>query len=346
MKSKNTGFSGEYPSASEVFELIVKYTENRANRHLSQSQCKTLVFADCMFQGCRDNCASQNFGLKIAQMLYSFSLQYPKKRILVFLRSNSKSLSAKLPENTTNFTAYVSSEGEKEYLNDISSKISACRFVHTLLAYDPCGSPVDWDSILPFFNTWGDVIFNLTVPDAASFSSAADKPEFIKRMEAYIHTPFENIFPYGSDKQAYETQIDFITENMRLHRSEEYYVAAYPFFDKNEEVIYNPVLYTSDRRGFALFKSLAWQIFGEENQPECGHSRYCLTDIARFLQKRFDGLRGVSFDKAWNALSEHPVFPSEGFKGAIKNKLRTNCGTVIGRSVFHFKSSDLYKNQR
>ncbi len=340
LKSKNTGLTGELPSASEVFELIVNYTESHANRHLSQSQCKTLVFAECMFQSCHNDRMAQGFSLKVAHMLYSLSLKYPKKRILVFLRSNGNSLSSELPENTGNFNVYVSSEGEKGYLNDISSRISVCRFVHTLLAYDPCGSPVDWDSILPFFNAWGDVIFNLTVPDAASFSSAADKPEFIKRMEAAVCTPFENIFPYGSDKPAYEAQIDFIIENMRLHKSDEYYVAAYPFFGKNERVIYNPVLYTSDKRGFALFKSLAWQLFGENNQPGCCQSRYCPTDIAGFLQKRFDGLRGVSFAKVWNALGEHPVFPSEGFKGTIKQKLRTDCGTVIGRSVFHFKSSD------
>lgn len=137
---------------------------------------------------------------------------------------------------------------------------------------------------------------------------------------------------------------------MRTSTSREYYVAAFPFFNRNNALVYDLVHCTSNEKGFKLFKTIAWKTFGDQSSLKNRHgnemqlvidfengelvtnvddSCYNLNDVASFIQKEFSGKNNISWDKVWAIVDQHPLFPSDGYKNEIKKRLKDSYGVVI-----------------
>ena len=109
-----------------------------------------------------------------------------------------------------------------------------------------------------------------------------------------------------------------------------------------------------------MFKKVAWQTFGGRSSGKNTHGNenqltldlwndgtpktvvdedcYYIKDIAEYIQSKFEGQEKVPLSQIWAVLEEHPVFPSEGFRTDIKDKLKRNHGAVsVGRTALSFK---------
>ena len=168
----------------------------------------------------------------------------------------------------------------------------------------------------------------------------------------------ERLIPFGSDKKAYEQRIETIITALHRNSSRSLYIAAFPFFNEKNAIVYNLIHCTSNIKGFKLYKQSAWQTFGGKSSTKNTHGLeyqlvlnlsdggvantqadefcYYIKDIADYLQKAFDGQRNVPFDKVWALLDEHPVFPSDGFKKEIRSELRQNYNAQMTRDKISF----------
>ncbi len=145
-----------------------------------------------------------------------------------------------------------------------------------------------------------------------------------------------------------------------LHRNigYQYYIAAFPFFNEKNAIVYNLIHCTSNIKGFRLYKQSAWQTFGGKSSTKNTHGlenqlmldfegkgiatthtdEFCfyIKDIAEYLQKSFNGRTNVPLNDVWTLLDSHPVFPSDGFRSQIKNELKQNHGASVSRSTISF----------
>ena len=369
MSSNNNKVVSEAkPHTIKKFELIERYVEEWMHKLLNNSLCEKLIFIDCMCNSGEYYDVNGNTvmgtGVRVADSLYNASYQYPTKDIHVCLNDidgrKTDHIKGLLPKNTKNFHIHVMTMDANEYLKKLGPGLMRMKNVHTLLVYDPYEADIDWEAVMPFFNTWGEVIMNHMVSDSVRAVAVAKKRDTIKKYERTYKTNFTNLIPFGSDRRAYENQIESIMANMRLRKSRELYIAAFPFFNRTNSVVYNLIHYTSNQKGFSLFKKVAWQTFGgkssgknthgNENQLELDWSNdgfsktavdedcYYIKDIAEYIQSKFDGQHEVPLVQIWAALEEHPVFPSEGFRPEIKKELKDIYGAVsAGQTALTFK---------
>ena len=146
---------------------------------------------------------------------------------------------------------------------------------------------------------------------------------------------------------AYERRVLDIIDKLKGNPTREYYVAAFPFFNTNNSLMYDLVHCTSHLKGFELFKTTAWKTFDGQSSSKNRHGeeyqmvldftgntlcttrvdKYCynIRDIATYLQKQFRG-QEVSLDDVWALLNNHPLFPADGFRTQIKSELKKNYG--------------------
>ena len=232
--------------------------------------------------------------------------------------------------------------------------------MHYLLFYDPYRAEIDWEAIEPFLNHWGEVIINHSTMDATrGVKMAKTETAKDKYNETYLTENIENLIPYGSDRTAYEKRVEEIIYKLHTNKNRRYFIAAFPFFNRKNAVVYNLIHCTGNIEGFKLYKKTAWQTFegksslknthGEENQLEFNlgdmsaginrhvdESCYYVKDIADYLQAKFHGRADVPMAEVWAALDLHPIFPSDGFRPDIKNELKLAHGATISRSTISF----------
>ena len=168
----------------------------------------------------------------------------------------------------------------------------------------------------------------------------------------------ERLVPYGSDKKAYEQRVEAIITALHSSRFRSLYIAAFPFFNEKNAIVYNLIHCTSNIKGFKLYKQSAWQTFGGKSSTKNTHGSenqlmldfsgggiaktqadefcYYIKDIADYLQDAFDGQTNVPFDRLWALLDEHPIFPSDGFRNEIKNELKRSFGAKTTRDKISF----------
>lgn len=137
-------------------------------------------------------------------------------------------------------------------------------------------------------------------------------------------------------------------------------MAAFPFFNSNNSVVYNLIHCTGHYRGFELFKSTAWKTFGDKSSMKNTHNNqdqmqfrftddgdivlgtpadescYNLRDAAKYVQEHFAGRSDVPNDEVWAYLGEHPVFPTRDYKNKIKDVLKSEFGTKTSVSSMTF----------
>ena len=354
------------PHTIKKFELIESYVEGWMHKLLNYDKCKTLIYIDCMCNSGEyyDESGNSIFGtaVRVAKLLHDASYQYKDKKIVIFLNDiNSEKiehLKTLLPKERDSFKLSVSCRDGNELLRSLGPKLMRTKDIHTLLVYDPYSASIEWDAVMPFLNTWGEVILNHMVSDSIRAIPVAKKPEIIKKYEETYQTSFENLLPYGSNKAAYEKRIEEIIGMLRKRENRYFYIAAFPFFTRTNSLVYNLIHYTSNPNGFTLYKKVAWQTFGGRSSLKNTHGIenqltfdsfsdgeiktvvdedcYYIKDIAEYLQRIYAGQNDVPLKSLWSALDEHPVFPADGFKADIKKALKENHGAAVGRSTISF----------
>lgn len=347
------------PHTIKKFELIERYVDEWRYKLLENDHCSRLFFIDCMCNSGEYYDESKNIikgtAIRVANKLLEASVDYPKKNVHMFFNDINQEriehLKSILPEESRNCKIHVSCKDANELLKDLSGLILSSRNTHSLLVYDPYEATIDWDAVMPYFNIWGEVILNHMVSDATRGIKTAKRTETIEKYEKTYKTSFDNLLPYGSDKKAYEKRIEDIIKTMRVNTSRDLYIAAFPFFNRTNNLIYNLIHYTSNSVGFELFKKCAWKTFDGKSSLKNTHGMedqytldfldsgfastivdedcFYIKDIAEYLQTNFSGQKDVPLDTLWTTLKDHPVFPSDGFKSQIKKELKDNYGAVI-----------------
>ena len=270
--------------------------------------------------------------------------------------ARTKHLKRLMPKESLNFHYHITTENGNALAKRLGQTISNKR--HYLLIYDPYEATIDWDAIMPFINSWSEVILNHMVSDSMRAIKIIKKAEARNKYEQTYLMGLENLIPYGSDKTAYEKRIEEIIKTLRWNNERAYYIAAFPFFNEKNAIVYNLIHCTNNIEGFKLYKQSAWQTFGGksstknthgvENQimidfkcndmPKTHPDEFCyyIKDIAEYLQREFNGKTGVLLDTVWALLDVHPIFPSDGFKFQIKKELKQNFAANVSKSTISF----------
>ena len=354
------------PHTVKKFELIEKYVRTWAQKLLQNQYCDGIVFIDCMSNSGEyiDDDGKQIFGtpVRVAKYLREAAGQYYGKQIDLYFNDLAKEktehLASLMPKESGNFHCHISTGDGNELAKKLGQSIDANKHKHYLLIYDPYQATIDWNSILPYLNNWCEIIINHMVSDSIRAVKMVKKDEARSKYEQTYLTELENLIPYGSDKTAYENRIKDIIKTLRKNNSRKYYIAAFPFFNEKNAIVYNLIHCTSNLKGFQLYKKSAWQTFGGKSSTKNTHGKehqimldfdgkgffttatdefcYYIKDIAEYLQDVFDGQSNVPFNKLWEVLDEHPIFPSDGYRNDIKNELKNNFNAIFTRSNVSF----------
>ncbi len=352
------------PHTIKKFELIEKYVEAWAHKLLQNQYCSGLVFIDCMSNSGEyvDDGGKPVFGtpVRVAKYLRNVAGQYPNKQIDLYFSdlcdARTEHLKGLMPNESRNFHFHITTEDGNELAKRLGQTMSSSR--HYLLVYDPFEATIDWNAIMPFINNWSEVILNHMVSDSMRAVKMVKKDEARSKYERTYLTELENLIPYGSDKVAYEKRIETIIKLLRRNSSRKYYIAAFPFFNEKNAIVYNLLHCTSNIKGFKLYKQSAWQTFGGKSSAKNTHGSenqlmldfegrgfvctptdefcYYVKDIVEYLQNLFDGQTDVPLDDLWAVLDEHPIFPSDGFRNEIKNELKLNYNASVSRGKISF----------
>lgn len=352
------------PHTIKKFELIEKYVEAWAHKLLQNPYCSGLVFIDCMSNSGEyiGDDGNQVFGtpVRVAKYLRNVAGQYPYKQIDLYFSdlcaARTDHLKSLIPNDNRNFHVHITTEDGNELAKRLGQTMSNKK--HYLLVYDPYEAAIDWNAIMPFINNWSEVILNHMVSDSMRAVKMVKKDTARNKYEQTYLMDLKNLIPYGSDKKAYEKRIEDIIKALRRNSGYKYYIAAFPFFNEKNAIVYNLIHCTSNINGFKLYKQSAWQTFGGKSSTKNTHGlenqlmldfegkgvtkthtdEFCfyIKDIAEYLQKAFNGRSNVPLSDIWSFLDGHPIFPSDGFRPQIKNELKQNHGASVSRSTISF----------
>ena len=340
------------PHTIKKFELIEEYVKAWAHKLLQNQWCRGIVFIDCMCNSGEyiDTDKNKVFGtpVRVAKILRDAAGQYPHKQINIYFNDKDEEkiahLQSLLGKDKDNFHIHLSVGDGNLLLGHLYQILQKDSHTHSLLVYDPYDAQIDWNAIMPFLNNWGEVIINHMVSDSARAVGVVKSPEAVAKYEQTYLADIQHLIPYASDKQAYEKRVEDIIKTLRINTKRKYYIAAFPFFNKRNALLYNLIHCTSNPAGFKLYKSSAWKIFGGKSSTKDTHGKekqmcldfegiggphnitdsscYYIQDIAEFIQRHFAGQQNVDVKKVWDLLDEHPIFPSDGFKKEIKQALK------------------------
>lgn len=349
------------PHTIKKFELIEEYIKSWAQKLMQNQYCNSIVYIDCM---CNSGLYHDENGelvegtpIRVAKTLRDVAGQYAPKQVYLYFndinQEKTNLLQTNLPPATSNYRAVVTHEDRKVFLKNIGSNLNQRNNLHYFLLYDPYDASIDWEVLWPFFRKWGEVMINHMVSDPVRSITQVKNDH---KKEKYVNTyldEFQNLVPFGSDKQAYEQRVEEIIKKLKGTR--EYYIAAFPFYNSHNSQVYSLIHCTGNKEGFKLYKKTAWKAFGARSAMKKSHtdknqlsldfsnqglvttdtdeSCFGVTDIAKYLSKAFAGRKEVSLQALWDLLDEHPVFPSEGFRNEIKEDLKNIFGATIERTV-------------
>lgn len=369
---KNDVISVAPPHSIKKFELISEYVKAWINILMLNKDCKGIVYIDCMSNSgvYYDDQGKEIEGtpLLVSEIIAEAMTRYTSKKAYIYFNDlDSRKidlLKTRLPKQTSNFTIYTESMDANELLRKIGDQFSSMfSNMHFLLVYDPYDAHIEWDAMMPFLKNWGEIIINHMVSDTIRAAKMAKKPEVIEKYEETYQTTIDELIAFGSDRKAFEKKIEQIILDLSGRKKGRYYVAAFPFFNSNNSVVYNLIHCTGHYRGFELFKSTAWKTFGDKSSMKNTHNNqdqmqfrftddgdivlgtpadescYNLRDAAKYVQEHFAGRSDVPNDEVWAYLGEHPVFPTRDYKNKIKDVLKSEFGTKTSVSSMTFSTN-------
>lgn len=369
---KNDVISVAPPHSIKKFELISEYVKAWINILMLNKDCKGIVYIDCMSNSgvYYDDQGKEIEGtpLLVSEIIAEAMTRYTNKKAYIYFNDldsrKIELLKTRLPKQTSNFTIYTESMDANELLRKIGEQFSSMfSNMHFLLVYDPYDAHIEWDAMMPFLKNWGEIIINHMVSDTIRAAKMAKKPEVIEKYEETYQTTIDELIAFGSDRNAFEKKIERIILDLSGRKKGRYYVAAFPFFNSNNSVVYNLIHCTGHYRGFELFKSTAWKTFGDKSSMKNTHNNqdqmqfrftddgdivlgtpadescYNLRDAAKYVQEHFAGRSDVPNDEVWAYLGEHPVFPTRDYKNKIKDVLKREFGTKTSVSSMTFSTN-------
>jgi len=353
-----------YPHSIKKFELIEAYVKEWSQKLLNNSKCDGIVFIDCMSNSgvYQDKEGKQVFGtpIRVANHLSDVMKTYPQKQAKLYFNDNSsdkvEELNKHLPPNTSNFTIITSILDGNKLLKEFEFDSSNYCY---LVVYDPYEASIDWLALMPFIQTWGDVIITHMVNDTIRAVPQVKKSSSKDKYEHTYLTDFQELSCLGSDRVAYEKKVLEIIRRLRGASSRRrYYIASFPFFNTKNTIVYELLLGTGSIEGFKAFKHLAWKTFGGKSSGKNTYGKehqimidpdnetmlttytdencYYPKDIAEYLHKLFNGQEDVPVKEVWAALDEHPVFPSYGFIPEVRECLKTTFGDKVTQKLISF----------
>lgn len=369
MSNINNGkvISKASPHTVKKFDLIEEYIKSWAQILMLNEACNGLVFIDCM---CNSGMYTNTEGkpvkgtpLRVAEALLDVARQYAQKQVFLYLNDNSaekiEELKKHLPPDERNFRIILSVADGNELLKTIGPQLNKTNHLHFFLFYDPYDAFIDWEALLPFFRSWGEVLINHMISDSIRAISQVKTDGAKKKYEGtYLVDDVKKLIPFGNNKVAYEQRLREIIEFMKGSSERKYYIAAFPFFNTKNSLVYDLVHCTSHEAGFKLFKKTAWKTFGDKSSLKNRHGEegqlmldfsggnlcrpavdeYCydISSVAAYVQDNFRGKKDVLLYAVWSLLDEHPVFPSDGYKSQIKSLLKKDYGAQVSRQTISF----------
>ena len=359
--NNNEVISRASPHTIKKFELIEEYIKAWAQILMLNQYCNGIIYIDCM---CNSGLYHDENGIlvegtpiRVAKALRDVAGQYPLKQVFLYFndidQDKTDLLQTKLPSARGNYHVVVTHENGNALLKEIGSKLDLQNHLHYFLLYDPYDASIDWEALFPFFRNWGEVMINHMVSDPVRAITQVKKSSTKVKYESTYLDAFENLVPFGSDKNAYEKRVEEIIETLKGRR--EYFVAAFPFYNSQNSQVYSLIHCTGNKEGFKLYKKSAWKTFGARSSTKNSHvdknqltldfsgqglvttstdeSCFVVTDIAKYLSRAFAGRTEVPLQELWDLLDEHPIFPSEGYRTEIRNDLKNIFGATIGMAV-------------
>ena len=358
--NNNEVISKAKPHTVKKFELIKRYIEAWAQKLLNNPRCNGVIFIDCMcnsgvYTDIHDEIV-YGTPVRVAEVLTKAAEQYPSKSIQMYFNDYApekiallqKTIAERTTQGLGNVSINYSTIDGNQLLKSMSRQLNASNNLHYFLLYDPYQAAIDWEALAPYFRYWGEVMINHMGLDTIRAISQVTRPETRQKYEdTYLIDAFEQLIPYGTNKEAYEQRVADIIDSLSRTSGRRYYVAAFPFFNRNNSWQYDLIHCTGNVEGYKLYKNSAWKVFGDKSSTKNSHvdqtqmvldfdglgsttqtDEECLTvrDIAKYLQRKFAGRKNVPLDTIWADLAEHPIFPSEGYRNEIKKELRETYG--------------------
>jgi len=352
------------PHTIKKFELIEEYVKAWAQKLLNYQDCSGIVFIDCMSNSgvYQDDNGNEVIGtpIRVSKYISEIMESYPDKKAWLFFNDLSQEkidlLKGRLPIETDNLFIGTQSGDGNTFLKsiDIPNRLQ----VSYLLIYDPYQAAIDWEALLPFLHRWGEVIINHMVSDSVRGVSQAKRDATIAKYEQTYLSSIQELATFGSGREAYDKRVHEIMNTLRGTLGKRYYIASFPFFNTRNTLVYNLIHGSSNIEGFKLFKKTAWKTFGGKSSAKNTHGNenqlmldmtgegvvttptdeYCyyVKDIAKYLYSEFKGKNGVPLSDVWDALAEHPVFPSDGYAREIKAALKNDYNCKVSRSSIDF----------
>lgn len=344
------------PHTMLKIKLVCSYVEKWSRILLTgNTPCHNLVYIDAM-SNCglytdEDGHTITGTAIRVAEILKRAAEDHPEKRIFLFFndldRNKCSLLSEKLKARgiteSSNFTVKISNNDKDKFLATLKEwdLLQDRRSgTHSLLFYDPYDASINWDAIEPFINRWGEVIINHMISDPIrGISQAKDK---MSKYEITYEEPAEALKAVGADKEHYQNRIREIALSRRKYRSDEYRIAGFPFFIRNNLLIYEILHLSAHSRGFNEFKNCAWRVFnrtssnkktdydpqqaqlsfGLDFQEIPDTDCYNLNNVVDYLLVEFKGEPCVPLNTLYQALEDHPVFPNNAYRKEIKKLLK------------------------
>lgn len=363
MKSNNIKLDTISAHSIKKFEIIEMYVKEWAIKLLQYPNCNTLIYIDCMSNAGEymyKNERVYGSGPRVVKILNNLASKYPKKKIIaIFNDINSNKINyfkELISDCSNNIDIRFYNKDANLLLEDIKNLICHAN-THYLLFYDPFDARIEWDSIVPYINNWGEVIINHMILDSIRAIKMSKSSKAIQKYEHTYQKDIVDLIPYGNDFSSYENRVKEIINNISQRKN--CYIASFPFFNKNNSLMYDLIHITSNINGFKLFKKCAWKVFDGKSSNKKMHGMeaqmqldlesnennlvnyvdiycYSINNIADYLYSIFKGKNNVNKNIMWKSLDIHPVFPTEAFKTKIINALEEQYGVIKHTSTIDF----------
>ena len=169
------------PHTIKKFELIERYVDEWARKILGyngkdgRNGSKGVIYIDCMCNSgvYRDSLSGEiidGTALRVVKKLNEIIKNYPSKEAVVIFNDINQDriqlLKDKIAEINleSNMIVSYSQEDCDAFLSHLDYKSFTAQH-NTLLVYDPYNVSLNWETISPFLNRWGEVIINHMISD-------------------------------------------------------------------------------------------------------------------------------------------------------------------------------------
>lgn len=343
------------PHTVKKFELIEKYVDEWARKILGFNGTnglpgsKGIIYIDCMCNSGIyevDGNTVEGTALRVAKKLNEIISNYPgKEAILIFndlLSERVEVLRTEIEKANLNNIIVSYNNGDCDvFLKGLNLSDYQQRY-NTLLLYDPYKADIDWSAVKPFLNCWGEVIINHMSFDTTRGISQAKKQAVISRYEETYQSNISQLL--STDKAGLDNIVVSIIRNNVNKDSSGYYVSLAPFYNRTNGKLYSLIHCSSNVEGTKLYKKITWKTFGDKSSMKNTHGAeaqlmldldgtgfvdtptndqcYYVQDIAKYIYEKYNTRGEVELSEIYADLDVHPIFPSDGYKDAIKRELK------------------------